>query len=186
MKKEAEPKIALEREYIVPLRRSWLKVPKIRRVPRAVKALKQFIAKHMKVEDREIKKVKLDKWLNNELWFRGIKKPVHKIKVKVSKLDNGIVNVSLAEIPKILRFKIDKEKKMKEAAEKVKAEKKVEEVKKPEEEVKTEEEKKEEVEKEKAVVEAGLKQADKAAKQVKHETKMKHEPKHQFRQALKK
>ena len=167
-KKEAEPKIVLEREYIVPLRKEWLKVAEYKRVARAVKALKQFIAKHMKVEERELKKVKIDKWLNHEMWFRGIKKPVAKIKVTAIKFDSGIVKVSLVDIPKILQFKIDKEKKSKQEAEKVKAEK-VEEKKEEKAEERTEEEKKEEVEKEKSVVEADLMRQEKQAKQMKHQ-----------------
>jgi len=190
-KKEVEPKIILEREYIVPLRKSWLKTPKYKRTPKAIKALKSFIARHMKVEDRDLKKVKIDKWLNNEMWFRGIQHPYHKIKVKASKLDNGIVNVSLVDIPKVLQYKIDKENKLKEEAEKVKEKKKAEEAKEKAEQVKeaeeSKEEKKETEEKEKSSVEAGLKQAGKEAKQIKHIGKQaKAQPKHQVRKALKK
>lgn len=183
-KKEKEPQITLTREYIVPLRREWMKVAYYKRAARAIKALKKFIAKHMKVEERDLRKVKLDKWLNNEIWYRGIRKPLHKVKVKAEKYNNGIVKVSLAEIPEILKFKIDREKKLKEAGEKIKAEKKEE--KKEEIKEKTEEEKKEIEEKEKSGVEAGLKEAETQATQVKHETKMKRQPKHQFRQALRK
>ena len=66
----------LEREYIIPLRSEWRKVANYRRTGRAVKAIKKFIAKHMKVPDRDLDKVKLDMYLNNELWFRGRKKPL--------------------------------------------------------------------------------------------------------------
>jgi len=190
--KKTEPKAVLEREYIVPLRRSWLKVPKHRRTPRAMRELKMFIAKHMKVENRDIKKVKLDRWLNNEMWFRGIKKPPAKIKIKAIKQDDGIVKVSLVEIPKILQYRINKEKKLKEETDKKKkqaeeAKKTIEEAEKKKEVAgKTVEEKKETEEKEKATVEASLKQAEKAAKQVKHETAMKSQPKRQVRKALKK
>ena len=186
-KKEAEPRIILEREYVVPLRREWLKKPKYKRAKKAARALKAFIAKHMKVEDRDVKKVKLDKWLNNEIWFRGIRNPPHKIKVKCSKYDNGIVKVELFEIPQVLKFKVEKEKKIKQEAEKKKEEKKetvkVEEKKEEE----TAEEKVEKEEKKEAVVEAGFKQAEKKATEVKHETVMRaKQPKHEFRQALKK
>ena len=41
--------IELEREYIVPLKRGSLKVPRYKRAKKAVKTLKEFLAKHMKV-----------------------------------------------------------------------------------------------------------------------------------------
>jgi large subunit ribosomal protein L31e len=87
-KGESEGKVVIEREYIVPLRKEWLKVPRYRRAKKAVKALKEFMARHMKIYDRDLRKIKLDTYLNNELWFRGIKKPAHKIKIKAIKYEN--------------------------------------------------------------------------------------------------
>ncbi|MEK6835469.1 MAG: hypothetical protein AABX55_00395, partial [Nanoarchaeota archaeon] len=46
--------------------------------------LKEFIARHMKVENRDLNKVKIDKDLNQFMWARGIRKHPHKIKVKVA------------------------------------------------------------------------------------------------------
>ncbi len=172
-KKTVEPKITLEREYIIPLRKEWLKVPKYKRANKAVKAMKQFIARHMKVYDRDLKKVKIDILLNNELRFRGMKKPPAKIKVKAKKFDNDIVRVELVEIPKIIQYKLDREKRKKEEAEKkAKGEKKKEEKKPEKKEAEKEEDKekeaKEKEEKKEAVKEAGLKQAKQQAKQVEH------------------
>ena len=161
------PKAILEREYIVPLRKKVNKVQRYKRAKKAVKVLKEFIAKHMKVEERDLKKVKIDRFLNNELWFRGIKKPVGKIKVKAVKYDDGIVKVELVDIPDKVKFDIDREKKRQE---KVKPTKKK--VEKKEEE--TEEEKKDEEEKEKASVEAGLKEQKVVAKEMKHTSKGSH------------
>lgn len=163
MAKEKEPKIVLEREYIIPLRREFLKVPRYKRANRAVKTIKKFLVKHMKVYDRDLKKIKIDKWLNEEIWFRGIKKPPTRIKIKAKKFDNDIVRVELAEIPQIIKYKIEREKKPKEKIKKT--EKKPEEEKKEE---KTEEEKKEKTEKEKSTVEQGRKEQKKQAKQAKH------------------
>ncbi|MEA3329361.1 MAG: 50S ribosomal protein L31e, partial [Nanoarchaeota archaeon] len=98
VEKKDEVKIELEREYIVPLRKGLLNVPRYRRASKAVKILKEFLAKHMKVEDRDLRKVKINIYLNNELWFKGIKKPVGKIKVKAVK-KGGIVYAELAEVP---------------------------------------------------------------------------------------
>jgi len=101
--KKDEAKVELEREYIIPLRKKLLDVPRYRRASKAVKILKEFLAKHMKVEDRDLRKVKVDIYLNNELWFKGIKNPAGKIKVKAVKKD-GIVYAELAEIPLAVKF----------------------------------------------------------------------------------
>lgn len=177
-----EPSIVLEREYIVPLRSKWLKTPKYKRVPKAIKALREFVAKHMKIESRDLDKVKLDKYLNHEMWFRGIRKPASKIKIKAKKFDSGVVRVELAEIPAFLKFKIDREKKIGEIALKEKPA----EVKEEKKEEKTEEEKKVEEEKKEAEVESGLKMQDMQAKEMKHAKKtFKEKPKIQ-RKALQK
>lgn len=97
--------VELEREYIVPLKRGVLNVPHYRRAKKAVRVLKEFMVQHMKVRDRDLNKVKIDMYLNNELWFRGIKKPANKIKVKAKKID-GIVYVELAEIPEAVGYKM--------------------------------------------------------------------------------
>ena len=91
--KKQEAKVVLEREYIIPLRKEWLKVPKYKRASKAVKALKQFLARHMKNYDRDLRNIKIDQDLNNEIRFRGIKKPPAKIRVKAKKFDNVIVKV---------------------------------------------------------------------------------------------
>src|SRR3989344_5876122 len=110
-----------EREYTIPLRRDWHKVPRYKRANRAVKALKEFLVQHMKIRDRDLRKIKLDKYVNEELWFRGIKNPPSKIKVKAIK-EKDIVRVELFEMPKILGFKKAREEKSKEKSEKKKTE----------------------------------------------------------------
>lgn len=94
----------LEREYVIPLRKGSMKVPRYKRAKKAIKTLKEFLAKHMRVEDRDLRKVKVNIDLNNEVWFRGIKKPLHKIKVKAVKRE-GIVYAELADVPEVVKFK---------------------------------------------------------------------------------
>ncbi len=171
----------LEREYIIPLRKYWLRVPQYERTGKAVKAIKNFIAKHMKVADRDLDKVKLDVYFNNDLWFRGRASPPSKIKVKAIKED-GIVKVSFAEEPKQIEFLRKKNEKRHKVADKPspitpKAEEKKEE--------KTEEQKTEEKEKEKSAAESNAKQADMQAKADKHITKASKQS-HPQRMALKK
>lgn len=101
----------LERIYNIPLRKEFEKVPRYKKAARAIRAIKKFLAKHMKVEERDEKKVKIGKWLNHEIWKRGIRKPPHHIKVKAVKDDSGIVNVELFELPLEAIKEIEKEKK---------------------------------------------------------------------------
>jgi len=172
-KKEIEPKIILEREYIVPLRRGWLKVAKYKRANKAVKTLKEFIVRHMKIYDRDLRKVKIDELVNNEIRFRGMYKPLAKIKIKAKKYDNGIVRIELINIPAHVKFaKLRKEKKLLELSKKTKVEEKKEEkpeeIKpKPEEEEKAEEAK----EKEAASKEESLAKSKQQAKEMKHVSK---------------
>ncbi len=171
----------LEREYVIPLRRHWLNVPQYERSGKAIKAIKKFIAKHMKVQDRNVSNVKLDIFFNNELWFRGRASPPSKVKVKATK-EGDIVKVTFVEIPEYVKFlKAKLEKRNKKAEKSVETAKPQVEQKKEE---KTEEQKKDEKEKEKAVEELNIRQADQQAKAQKHITKVK-EPKIQ-RMALKK
>lgn len=170
-----EQKKILEREYIVPLRREWLKVQKYKRANRAVRALKEFIAQHMKVYDRDLNKIKVDVYLNNELRFRGMKKPLHKVKVKAIKYENGEVVVKLVELPKHIEFELAR-KARKEAEKALHGTKNPEEKEKKQEEVKTDSEKKEEAEKEKSGEEAMLAEDKKLAKEAKHTSGVKKEP----------
>lgn len=165
-----------EREYIIPLRRQWLKVPRYRRAKKAVKALKEFLVRHLRVEDRDTRKIKLDTYLNEELWFRGIKKPYHKIKVKVKK-EKEIFRVFLSEVPEVVKYRINREKRLKESVGKIKEKKeKVEE--KTEEEKKEEEIKNEEIEEKKEASKESMQQLEKQIhKQAKHEQTSKKPPK---------
>ncbi len=178
----------LEREYIIPLRHRWRIVPRYQRTNKAVKAVKEFIVRHMKIRDRDLDKVRLDKYLNETLWHRGIKNPPAKIKVRAVK-EGEIVRVTAVEMPQNIKFRKLREEKITGTAKKI-AEKRKEEKKEEEPEtgkVEGAEEKKEEQEaKKSAVVEAGRELEKAAAKQMKHQTKQKTEPKRQVRMALEK
>lgn len=101
--------MALERTYIIPLRKEWLKAPKYKRAKKAMSAVKEFLAKHMKSDN-----IKIGTNLNMKLWERGIKSPPHKIKVSVIKEDDGTVKAELFGL-KYQDFKVQakKEKKSK-------------------------------------------------------------------------
>ncbi len=189
MAKKTETTERIEREYVIPLRDEINKVAIYRRTEKAIKAIKEFIVRHMKIRDRDLKKVKIDKYLNEAMWLRGIRNPVHKIKVKAIK-EGDIVKVEAVDLPTNLKFKKAREEKVAKGAEEIakkkKAEKKtVEDAQKKEE--KPEEEKKVEEEKKAAVVEAGQEMEKAAAKQMKHQVGGKtKEPKHEHRMSLQK
>ncbi len=168
----------LEREYVIPLRRRWSIVPGYKRANKAIRTIKEFLVRHMKIRDRDLSKVRIDKYLNEAVWFRGIKRPPMRIKVKAVK-EGEIVRVTLAEYPETLKFKKlreeKREKKAEEAGKKKKAEEKKEEVKEETMATATEQAEKKEEAKEKiaATIEAGKELAKAEGKKEKHTTKVK-------------
>ena len=184
--KKTETKKNLEREYVIPLREKSRPVPRYKKTPKAVKTIKEFLVRHMKIRDRDLKKIKIDPFLNEILWFRGIKKHPHKIKVKaIQKAE--IVEVYAVDMPKYLEFKktrlAKRETDAQEAAEKKKTlmQKAKESMQAQPKAEKTETEDKdkdndgvddkvEEKEKQKSVGAAGEKQAKAKAKEIKHST----------------
>lgn len=192
MAKQENKRIEFEREYIIPLRKETDKVARYRKAEKAIKAVKKFLARHMKIYDRDLNKIKIDKYLNEEIWHRGIKNPPAKLKVRAikEKDKNGkeTVMVELVDYPEKLKFKKAREEKIEKRGEEVTKKKKEEKVKTEEEtKTETESEMKEKEEKKAAVVEAGQKIAEQQHKKAKHEVSGKQKgPKHQFRQALQK
>ncbi len=130
----------IEREYNIPLRREFLKTARTRRAKRAVKAVRDFISKHMKSND-----VHIGVFLNEFIWQNGSRSPPSMVKVHAKKMDDGKVFVELFDKP----FPEPKKEEKKEK--KAKKEEHKEEIKKEEvktEEVQKEEPRKEEVQKE--------------------------------------
>ncbi len=80
-----------ERIYTVPLGRAWV-VPRYRRAEKAVTVLRKFVQRHMKPSS-----IIIDTKVNEAIWSRGIENPPRKIRVKLSKDEDGAVTVTLAE-----------------------------------------------------------------------------------------
>jgi large subunit ribosomal protein L31e len=80
-----------ERIYTVPLKEAW-QAQRYRRSEKAVMVLKAFAVRHMKA-----KEVSVDTSVNEVIWARGIKSPPHKLRVKMTKDDEGKVTITLAE-----------------------------------------------------------------------------------------
>ena len=83
--------IELERVYTIPLRITRY-VPRTKRAPRAIRFLREFMARHMKTE---VENVKLMPEVNEYIWSRGIEKPPRRIRVRAVKLKDGVVKVYL-------------------------------------------------------------------------------------------
>lgn len=173
---EKENNKNIEREYIIPLRHRWQIVPRYQRTNKAVKTVKEFLVRHMKIRDRDLDKIKLDKHLNELLWSRGIKNPLSKVKVKAVK-EGDIVRVEAVELPANIKFKKIRAEKVKESAKEVAKKRKSEKAEAAEEvkaqAVETKEEDKKEVEEKKEstiIAEEKIEKA--AAKTEKHTTKV--------------
>jgi large subunit ribosomal protein L31e len=159
------------KEFVIPLREKCRVVPRYKKTNKAVKTVKEYLVRHMKIRDRDLRKIRISKYLNEFLWGRGIKNPPHKVKVKALK-EGDIVRVELVDFPKKLELKRAREEKVDrvaaEAAKKKKEAAKPKQEKKPEE---SEEKKTEEKEKKEAVVEAGKEMEKQMAKAAKHTAK---------------
>lgn len=135
----------------------------------------------MKVYDRDLRKIKIDNDLNNEMRFRGMRKPPAKIRVFAKKFDDGIVRVSLVDVPAHVKYARLRNEKIKKEIEKSSLEKTSEKKEKTEKEIEASSDSKESEdskiaeakEKEEASKEAGLKIAEEQAKQQKHVSKEK-------------
>jgi large subunit ribosomal protein L31e len=108
----------LERVYTIPLGDAYDYTRK-RRVPRAVKILRQFVSRHMKVE---LDEVSISNMLNNSMWTRSIQKPPRRVKVRIIR-QGGVASVYLLDEKTEGEKKADKDRAEKEKSEKEKAEK---------------------------------------------------------------
>jgi large subunit ribosomal protein L31e len=167
----------VEREYTIPLREKIRSVPRYKKTPKAIKSIKEFLAKHMKVENRDLNKIKLSTYLNQFMWARGIKNPPTKIKVKATRKGENII-VELIDYPEKLKFKKTRaERQEKEALETIENKKSMmkkmkESLQKPKTEETEEDKEKAKESQEKAKTSAdSTKKLEKAqAKQAKHQT----------------
>ena len=78
----------VERIYTIPLGKVLLS-PNNRRAMRAINMIREFARHHMKVDD-----IRIEENLSHKIWARGIKKPPRKIRVRMTKTDEGHILVS--------------------------------------------------------------------------------------------
>ena len=82
----------IEKIYVIPLKKKGFKSS--RSAPTAVKRVKSYLTKHMKVEEENIW---IDDSLNNSIWEKGKYNMASKIRVKAVKFDDGVVEAYLPE-----------------------------------------------------------------------------------------
>jgi large subunit ribosomal protein L31e len=80
-----------EQIYIIPLR-DVQHTPRWERGKRAMKAIRDFLAQHMKSEE-----IKIDPSINEAVWARGSHKPPSRIRVRAMKFEDGQVEAELAK-----------------------------------------------------------------------------------------
>ena len=100
----------LERVYTIPLGKVLLSANTHRAV-RAINMIKEFARRHMKTYE-----VKIDEEVSHQIWARGVRSPPRKIRVKMTKTDEGHILVSSyeeeidsKEIPEVEPPKVTKE-----------------------------------------------------------------------------
>ena len=83
----------MEKNFIVPLRREFQKAPIYARTKRAIKAVREYLVKHMKNED-----VRLGKHINMYLWQNGNRNPPHKIEIVADIIKDKDYEYVIAEL----------------------------------------------------------------------------------------
>lgn len=101
-----EEEFVEERIYTVPLRKAWI-VPPNKRAPKAMRLIKAFVTKHMKLEagreeideeaEEEQRRLLISNEVNERIWRRGIEKPPRRVRIRAAKDKEGNVTVFLAE-----------------------------------------------------------------------------------------
>jgi large subunit ribosomal protein L31e len=83
----------IERIYTIPLTDAR-RAPRWKRAERAVRNVRVYLAKHLKIA---LDDVKIDKTINEKLWERGSMKPPLKVRVRAVKFETGGVQAELAQ-----------------------------------------------------------------------------------------
>lgn len=100
-KRKVEDNVVEERFYTIPLGKAWIS-SRNKRAPKAIRLVKTFVQKHMKLrteagEEEETDKLVISDEVNRRIWSRGIQKPPRKVRVRAVKDREGMVTLYLAE-----------------------------------------------------------------------------------------
>ena len=84
--------MAEEKIITINLRKGLKTYPRWKRAKKATGNLRAIIMKHAKVE-----KVRIDGKVNEAIWRKSIERPLHKIRLKITKTDSKTAKVELLE-----------------------------------------------------------------------------------------
>lgn len=76
----ADEKEFKEVVYTIPLR-DLLRCPRTKRAPKAIKLIKEYVARHRKTD---IDNIWIDQVVNEMIWARGIEHPPNKVTLKIT------------------------------------------------------------------------------------------------------
>ncbi len=79
-------KATTEQIYTIPLR-EVKEYPMWKRSNKAIKVIREYLSKHMKVDED---KIKISAGLNENVWAHGIQKPPNKVRVKATRSEEGV------------------------------------------------------------------------------------------------
>ena len=85
---EEEIEVVEEKVYTISLRHAWVVTPRGKRAPRAVRDVRNYVARHMKSDE-----VAISNEINSQIWGRSINKPPRKVTVRAVKDKEGKVIV---------------------------------------------------------------------------------------------
>lgn len=97
----------IERVYTINLGKVLLS-PNNQRAKRAINMIREFAVRHMKSEN-----VKIEEDVSHLVWARGIRHPPRKIRVKLTKDDDGAVLISKYQEEKPKKEEVEKKSKSK-------------------------------------------------------------------------
>jgi large subunit ribosomal protein L31e len=81
-----------EKIVTINLRKKIIEKARWKRSKTALRILREILKKQTKSE-----KIKIDKKLNEKIWSRSSERPLAKLRIKVTKLDDGSVKVELVD-----------------------------------------------------------------------------------------
>jgi large subunit ribosomal protein L31e len=84
----------LLRTYVINLRREWIKAPRYKKTPKAIRGIVTFCTRHMKSDD-----IRIMPEVNMFIWEHGKKNPPTKVQVDCKKDDKGVCLVQLHGVP---------------------------------------------------------------------------------------
>ena len=85
-------KVEAERIYTIRLKHRLKRYPRWLRAVKAVRYIRRFLSRHMKVSEEN---VKIDPSINLKIWERGIQNPPTRIRIRAVKFEDGIVEAEL-------------------------------------------------------------------------------------------